>query len=675
MTETQSAPWSDSPRAKTDITGRPAFASAVAARINATAPGSNSTVFGLVGPWGSGKTTLLQDIVSQLAPQIVWFSPWSAADVAAITAEFVSALSEAFPKAESLKTKLVGYARFGVPALRLIPTAGEAVSGVAQQVLATVGAQPAWHSEFKVISDEIAKQGKQVVVVVDDVDRLDADELRALLRVVRLLGRFTNVHYLLAYDQATIDQLLAASDMGGRSSDFMEKIVQYPFEVPPIPTIERRRWSRTIVSLVVDEDAQQSDELNGPTDDLIRILAAGIETPRAAERLREQLGSFSDLAVQAELDGLDFIAISWLRIAHHEVWDFLRTHAEAFQGWVDTDDEEAHADLETEIEKRVQRGNVKAVWNAVEFLFGGSSFFAAKPGRLRQMRQARYFDRYFLIGLADDDISDIETQKAVDQLVAGSIATPEVEAFSDLIMAPDGERASLALQVGSDAREGDRASLDLVTFLWARRAVLKEQGRLEDYRQSPLERWLARELALALASGVMSTEDAIDRFDYEFLAATASGVRRSERKNASLVKEAYAGVANHWIAAISRESLDDALARPELMVMLSLCAWLKTGVGAGVLEPFITSTEDLLRVAEAFVVYSTSYGYTIEYNVGFSDSLFRFAVGNALTDEIRSTLPPRDASLEYEVEDRATRDLSPAELRDFILRSLGELGA
>ncbi|ARC58650.1 hypothetical protein AS850_16290 [Frondihabitans sp. 762G35] len=547
------------------------------------------------------------------------------------------------------------------------------MSGLAQQVLDNVGAQSAWHSEFSVISDEIAEQGVQVVVVVDDVDRLDAGELRALLRVVRLLGRFTNVHYLLAYDQSTIDQLLAASYMGGRSSDFMEKIVQYPFEVPPVPMIERRRWSRAIVSLVVAEDAQQSDELNGPTDDLIRILAAGIETPRAAERLREQLGSFSDLAVLAELDGLDFVAISWLRIAHHDVWDFLRTHADDFQGWVDTDDEEAHVDVKSEVERRVRRGNVKVAWDAVDFLFGGSSFFAAKPGRLRRMRQARYFDRYFLLGLADDDVSDTQTRKAVDQLVAGSLITPEVDAFSDLIMASDGERASLALQVGSEARERDTASLHVITFLWARRAELKERGRLEDYRQSPLERWLGRELALALASGMLSTEDAIDRFGYEFLAASAYGVRRSERKEASLVADAFGGVADRWIAAITSEGLDEVLERPELMVMLSLCAWLKTGVGAGALEPFITSAEELLRVAEAFVVYGTNYGYTIEYSVGFNDSLFRFAIGNALTDEILSTLPLRDSGLDYEVEDRATRDLSPTESRDFTLRSLGEL--
>lgn len=674
MTELDETPWSDSPRSKADISGRPAFAEAVAARIGATPVGTSSTVYGLVGPWGSGKTTLLHDIEERLTWQTVWFSPWSAADVTAITGEFVAALSEAFPQAKTLKSRLLGYARFGVPALKAVPFAGEAAAGIAATALDNLATMPAWHTEFQTISQEIAEQSKRVLVMVDDVDRLDATELRALLRVIRLLGRFNNVHYLIAYDQATIDLLLEGSDLAGagHSSDFMEKIVQYPFEVPPTPAIERRRWARDLLRVAVPQQAQVSDYLRVPTEDLIGILAAGIETPRAAERLREQLTSFAELATQAELDGLDFVTISWLRIAHHNVWDHIRTRPEEYQAWNDTDTDKVQSERKANIAKLVQRGGVEPVWDAVQFLFGNSSGTSVAVRKSR-MCEARYFNRYFLLGLADDDVSDAKTQAAIDQIIAGIATSGEICAFTDLILGVDGERASLALQVGRASRGDETASVALVDYLYARRSDLQENGRLQDFRQAPLERWLAREIALALSVSALSVIDAAEQFGYEFLIASAYGVRRSGPRDDELIRAAFGGVTETWMETVKGQTLDQVLARSELFPMLSLCVWLGANTGAGILAPLIASTDDLIRAAQRFVTYKGWIGSFVEYEVEFGEAEFRFAVGSALTTERQSELPAPDKDLHYEVVDRPTRDLDPIELRDYSVRKLREL--
>ena len=403
-------PWSDESLPTTDIAGRPEFARAVAARIDSCIDGQGSTVFGLVGPWGSGKTTLLTDIVGQLDGwRSVWFSPWSVADVSSITTEFVSALAEAFPKSPSVKDKLASYSRFGTPMLKMIPVVGDAISSVTTEAISALTKRPAWHSEFGKLSEEIADQHHRVLVIVDDVDRLDGDELRSLLRVVRLLGRFANVHYLMAYDQATIESVLGTARANGESSEFMEKIVQYPFEVPPTPMVVRRRWSRQILDTVSPADATIGGLHAEHREELVRILASGLETPRAAERLREQMLSLSGLVADAEVDAFDFTALTWLRIAHHRVWDEIRLNSGDYLSWRESDSTETQQKRMERIESLVARGHAKPVQDAVGYLFEPMGVMGALAGRQGRMQKARYFDRYFQVGLADDDVSERKT--------------------------------------------------------------------------------------------------------------------------------------------------------------------------------------------------------------------------------------------------------------------------
>lgn len=659
--------WSDDPATTADISGRPAFVSAVAARIDRVDDRQASTVFGLVGPWGSGKTTLLRDVAGRLSDWTpVWFSPWSVSDVGALTGEFLAALSEAFPRNTGLKQRFASYSRFGVPALKAIPMIGDAVAGVASEVVQAAASRPAWHTEFESLSEEIAAEGRRVLVIVDDVDRLDESELRALLRVIRLLGRFRNVHYLIAYDQATIDDLLGAG--GGRSADFMEKIVQYPFEVPPVPTVVRRRWARAAIDVHL-RGPDHNAELAQDIDELVRILAAGIETPRAAERLREQLASLGPLADAAELDPLDFTVVSWLRIAHHDVWDALRRNGEEFKASSTGTPEEAQDTQRQLLAGLVRRGDRAAVHDAIAFLFESST-----PGMLvrpRRLRSHRHFDRYFLLNLAEDDVSDLLVERALDELIADN-AGAQAEQLRALVCNTDSERASLALDLGLRLRQrATSTSQALIDFLDLIRTTLRLQDT--DIRRSPLERWEAREILLALATGVLAPALAVARFGYEFLTACAYGVRRFGRLDDALVQETFLGIARLWVDEVASERLATVLARPETATMTSFLTWLKEpNLGDGYLAAKITSAEELITTAQCFVSRNVIYGVSAEFDITFRDNDFIFAAGSALAAH-GIALPMPNDGIRYEIADRSTPQLVEDELWDFAVRNVRRL--
>ena len=668
-----SPPWTDDSLPKTDITGRTEFARAVAARIDSCVDGQGSTVFGLVGPWGSGKTTLLTEIVGQLDEwKSVWFSPWSVADVGSITSEFVAALSEAFPKSPSVKEKLATYSRFGTPMLKMIPVVGDAVSSVTAEAIAALTKRPAWHSEFGKLSDEIAELHHRVLVIVDDVDRLDGHELRSLLRVVRLLGRFANVHYLMAYDQATIESVLASVGPNGESSEFMEKIVQYPFEVPPTPMVVRRRWSRQILDAVSPPDEAIGGLHAEHREELVKILASGLETPRAAERLREQMHSLSGLLAAAEVDAFDFTALTWLRIAHHQVWDDIRLNAEYYLSWRESDSTETQQERMKRVGSLVTRGHARPVQDAVSYLFEPMGVMGALAGRQGRMQKARYFDRYFQVGLAEDDVSERKTQEALNELANGLVSSQDIAALKTIILGQDEERSALALEVAGNLRSSALTTspviLDYVEEICSE---LRPIAKTHPFLLSAAERWLAKEILLALETNLVSAEKVISRFGYQFLTASAYAIKRSGGRDQAQIQTLYADVARHWVAEVRNEPLATTLARPELILMTSFCVWIvELENYGGFLSERIVDGKTLVDAAGGYVSFNEWVGSDVTYDVVFREQEFRFAAGGAVTDSLLAELSLPGDVPDYALSDLSDRDLTEAQRRDFATRSI-----
>lgn len=669
-------PWSDDSRQSTDIAGRAEFARAVAARIDSCVDGQGSTVFGLVGPWGSGKSTLLGEIVGQLPTwETVWFSPWSVSDVGSLTAEFVSALAEAFPPSSQVKNKLESYSRFGTPVLKMIPIVGEAISSITTEAISQATKRPAWHSEFGKLSEEIAAQHKRVLVVVDDVDRLDSHELRSLLRVVRLLGRFKNVHYLMAYDQATIDAVLGSTGANDASSEFMEKIVQYPFEVPPAPTVVRRRWSRAILDTVSLSNYTIAAEHVEHHEALVGILASGLETPRAAERLREQIQSLVGLVEDAEVNALDFVALTWLRISHHRVWNHIRLNSNDFLSWREGDSRETRQQRMDQIASLVGRGHAKPVQDAVSYLFEPMGIAGALAGRQARMQNPRFFDRYFQIGLAEDDVSERRTQNALNELIEDISDGPETAALKEILLGNDEERAVLALEVVVNLRRHSvKTSRSIFNYVEDVRSALRNSESQRLVGLSAVERWLAHELFLALKTNFFSSKDLIDRFGYDLLIASAYTIKRSLRQDGGEIKRVYANVARHWIAEVRNESLGETVARRELLYMTSFCIWAADmSDHKGFLSDRIIDGETLIEAATGFVYLNEWVGSNVTYDVTFRVEEFRFAAFGAVARSWLDDVPDVEDVPEYEVSDRSSRILTTEQRRDFAIRSLRTL--
>ena len=70
----------------------------------------------------------------------------------------------------------------------------------------------------------------RILIIVDDLDRLQPDELRQTLTLVKTFGNLPNVTHLLAYDRDIVNSALETArsvlSSDERLPTFLEKIVQ-----------------------------------------------------------------------------------------------------------------------------------------------------------------------------------------------------------------------------------------------------------------------------------------------------------------------------------------------------------------------------------------------------------------------------------------------------------------
>jgi len=206
---------------------------------------SEGYVVAIMGPWGSGKTSLVNLIKNHLDAgppkiEVLDFNPWmfSGAEqlVHAFFTEMAAQLRLKRGRFEKLADDFDTYGDLLSP-LTAIPFLGAWLDRVrgAGKALKKFKDDRKESVTVKrgVLAKKLGELEQPIVVVVDDIDRLNTTEIRDMFKLVRLTANFPNVVYLLAFDRRRVEDALGEQGVDGRS--FLEKIVQHPIDIPSIP--------------------------------------------------------------------------------------------------------------------------------------------------------------------------------------------------------------------------------------------------------------------------------------------------------------------------------------------------------------------------------------------------------------------------------------------------------
>ena len=469
-------PWADAPLKdpNDDKLDRGPFVKMVTNLIGGLANSNDSTVLGLVGPWGSGKTTVLHYIAGELdsSIKVVRFNPWSFDDDAGLQSELYAAILEAFPKGshQNIRKKATGLIRRGAPALKALPDLG----GAASETLTAFLPIKSWDSEFRSLAKEIRKASVKVLVLVDDVDRLQPKELLLLMKTVRLLGRFPRVNYLLAFDRnSTINTLrIALGTERAPAEDYLEKIVQYPLDLPA----PQQRFLQEVVfrdlGPILDETASLTF---GPTardrfESFYRDhMWTTLTTPRACRRYALQAKTFLPLA-GGDIDSADFFALTFLRLFFPDLYNKLPAWREELTVTQHSRGHREQSSRSEWLRRATACGySTEAAGELVEMISDifphsvPSEFASTSLGGMYRAYDQEYFDRYFNFSLPVGDVSDVVVKRDLARILDGEVPVGAI--CTDTFDHPVPDMQMLAVRKGKRHTLYETDTSRLVHFL------------------------------------------------------------------------------------------------------------------------------------------------------------------------------------------------------------------
>lgn len=277
--------------------------------------GGNSLVIGLEAPWGSGKSSVLDLLcrrlcVDQEKPIVVRFNPWMASGSDGVSRAFFSQFSGSLRNADEqeLAKKLVTYGEMleelMPPPARVLPRLG------IQHLRRIAGRIPELdiQGEWDQLSDSVRKINKPVVVIIDDIDRLEPEDVVTVFQLVKVVASFPRVAYVLAFDPKPVDAALQQGGMYEMGREYRDKIVQANIPLPRIPYPARKRFLQTRLEQRIEAwKFDLSDAERRLLAEAVPLVLTALKTPRdikrvlnktliAAEVLRNEV-NFADVLV------------------------------------------------------------------------------------------------------------------------------------------------------------------------------------------------------------------------------------------------------------------------------------------------------------------------------------------------------------------------------------------
>ena len=291
-----------------------------------------SLVVGLSGAWGSGKTSYLNLIEKELidfktnnkSVITLRFVPWRVKNRETLLSSFlpmlIDKINEEASKDPSLSNsvkkslkrvrkyaKVLKFVETGLQPLAKVVPKGDSSSieliGAIFKAIRTVF-EPSTIPDIEQLHQEayetLEKLQIPVLVMIDDVDRLEPTEIVDLLRLVRATAQLPFITFILSFDQIhVINAVNKVLNVDGQM--FLEKFMQLSVTVPLIA----QKSLNIILEDLLKEQVKKTDKYRSLNQDkeynfdpvIDKIVAAeAIETPRDVYRI----ANTSDLKLKTD---------------------------------------------------------------------------------------------------------------------------------------------------------------------------------------------------------------------------------------------------------------------------------------------------------------------------------------------------------------------------------------
>ena len=443
----------------------------------------SSIVIGLYGAWGDGKTTVLNFIEEALKPDqnviCIKFNPWRYGTEDQLLEGFFHSIADA------LDTKLI---TSGEKIKDIVKKVAPAAAGVfGQKTIGDGVAQfisgPTLVELRSRIETALEEAKKRVVILADDIDRLEKEEIHAIFRLVKLTADFKYTSYILAFDEQVVSSALQdryGSETVNAGKAFLEKIIQVPLNLPSVDKKVLRGFCfESVDKALAMADIRLTEQ---QVQEFVRYFSVAfdirLKTPRKANMYGNIL-MFSLPILKGEANPVDVMLIEGIRVFFPNLYETIKKNPGMFTGsardaYGNQDKEKPH--IIATINKSIDSSDpeeIQGVLRLLKSLFPkldavyGNTYYGDESEKIwseaQRVCSAAYFQRYFTYAVPEDDIPDQTIAKLIE-ISAGGDVTDTAKFFEQLLTPQNADRLIRKLRSRSNSI-AQKASMTLTGVL------------------------------------------------------------------------------------------------------------------------------------------------------------------------------------------------------------------
>lgn len=429
--------------ANEDSLNRNELAKLLADKITNTTNNFDSFTIGISAEWGHGKTSFLNLIQTALNEEkhkriIINFNPWLNNDEKSIVFSFFDQLSSELGLYDrKLSKDLTKYAK-------LLNAIHSSVITNFTEEFFSLGKHKdnSLKDYYDSINNAIKVSGYQIVIFVDDLDRLYENEILEVLKLIRNSANFANTVFVVAYDRNFL--VSALRKVNEYHPDlYLEKIFQFELCLPSFEKNVIAKRLKDLTKIYISDEAGKEEILNIIDESISRSYNVFfgnrfninlLTNLRDVNRFFNSFNiSYSSLAGEVCL--LDLMNLELLRLKYLGVYNllakkhnmFLESYTfqanKTFLSLAKTKTKsEKGEDLETinlaeylkknYLEVGIGHGQIDEAIDYVYCVFPHYNYFSELKEDVLSISYPPSINRYFQYSLLDSNLSEIEFSKA-----------------------------------------------------------------------------------------------------------------------------------------------------------------------------------------------------------------------------------------------------------------------
>lgn len=402
--------------------GRGNYAQRIAKRINDSFP-KESFAIGITGKWGSGKTSFLHLIKKNLNPNtiIVDFNAWHSHETKNLIADFFDLLKAQLNDG-SVSQDLNLYVK------QLTAVDDNIYFKTIDFLQKTIFGNQSTQEIFERINTSIKRLNKQIVIFIDDLDRLDNKEIIEIIKLIRISANFKNTVFVVTYDKGYVINAIAEINPYEKEW-FLEKIFQVEI---PLPTFEKNRINKELINMLkinIDKEYHHKIDSYLTSTQSEEIVGICIKSLRDVTRF-VNIFCLDFEAVKGEVLFNDFFNVELLKLKHLLVYESLSNSNLPEYLLVQKPVDESNSineDLSfyefdenkfneyVELEKAKSNGyteNSNEIKKIINIIFTHTIKEEIKSNNINSIGRPSNFRIYFSMRLTEGKLSEIEFRKA-----------------------------------------------------------------------------------------------------------------------------------------------------------------------------------------------------------------------------------------------------------------------